>query len=459
MSMRPYVAFLTSLIVLLAAATAAQAAGPDLAEPVNQWLPSSDGATLTYRWSDSAYATTPTLEKYTLAKRTGTSFRLNWTTDGLDNPDDAVASAGVIEFNRTAAGTINTGWNSTPPPPQFPILCANPSSCGNSLASTLFMVIWGTRGPVLQEPLFAGSSWGAAGGADNDVASQNRYLGYDEIKVPAFPAGVVAAKVRSEVTQAGAIGDPYGSGIRTVWWVRGVGPVRVEFDHTGGEVTQSELVGTNLNPLPNPSDVAYLPLNRGDSALYRWHNSKHMRKWSVQRLNVSNVVNNTARVDVKSVSGPIRVAGAYVFATRLTGITSLAASTKAASLAKFPPLGPRSQPKSRRRHFFTPLDFMSYGYNPVLPAYPKAGDGWTSSTKGRDYAVFGVTGHSRVIGVRRVKTPAGRFNALGVESRLSQRGFSYGSGRRVSWFAPGKGLVKLVFKHRDGSVSTVERVR
>ena len=36
--------------------------------------------------------------------------------------------------------------------------------------------------------------------------------------MPAFPKGIYAAKVQSDITQAGAIGDPYGSGIRTVWW-------------------------------------------------------------------------------------------------------------------------------------------------------------------------------------------------------------------------------------------------
>jgi hypothetical protein len=320
-------------------------------------------------------------------------------------------------------------------------------------------VTWGTRGPVIQEPLVRGSSWSAAGGADNDVSSENRYLGTEEIRVAAFPAGVVAAKIRSDMTQAGAIGDPYGSGVRTVWWVRGVGPVRVVFNHTGGETTEAELVGTNLTARANPPDVGYLPFNRGDKAVYRWRNSKHMRKYSVQKLTVSNVVNNTARVDVKNVSGPIKVVGAYAFATRLSGTTSLAASTKAASLAKFPALGPRSVPKSRRRHFFTPLDLMAYGYNPILPAYPKAGDYWKSDDKGRDFAVFGVHGYSRVRGFKTVKTPAGRFRALEVQSKLRQSGFPFGSGVRTSYFAAGRGLVKLVFKHRDGSTSTVDLVR
>ena len=64
-----------------------------------------------------------------------------------------------------------------------------------------------------------------------------------------------------------------------------------------------------------------------------------------------------------------------------------------------------------------------------------------------------------MIGFRRIKVPAGTFRALGVASTLSQKGFPFGGGRRETWLAPGKGLVKLVFHHRDGSVSTVERLR
>ena len=55
--------------------------------------------------------------------------------------------------------------------------------------------------------------------------------------------------------------------------------------------------------------------------------------------------------------------------------------------------------------------------------------------------------------------PAGRFDAVVIRSTLTQSGFRFGSGTRTMYFAPGKGLVKLVFKHRDGSVSTVERTK
>src|SRR3954454_15258640 len=428
-------------------------------DPANQWLPTSEGATWTYEWTDASYSPTPTKEKYTIDSAKASAFTLAWTTKDQGNSDGSVDSQGQMAFNRSEAGLINTDWASTAPPSQFPILCAQASGCGNSLASSLYMVIWGTRGPVLQEPLLGGSSWGATGGASGDVQSDNRYVGRAKVTVPAFPDGVMASKVESDVTQAGALGDPYGSGTRTIWWVYGVGPVKVEFQHTGGGLQEAHLVSTNLFPKAAPSDVNYLPLNRGETFKLSYRNSRWMKKRSIQRFTVSQVVNNTARVDVKQVSGPIKVAGSYAFATRLSGVTNVAALVRAASLAKFPKLGPKGAAASRRRHFFTPLDLMTYGFNPVLTAYPRSGDSWNRGKSGRDYRVFGVTGFTKLLGMRTVKTPAGTFRALAAESRLSQPGFPYGSGVRVSYFAPGKGLVKLVFRHRDHSVSTVERVR
>jgi len=162
---------------------------------------------------------------------------------------------------------------------------------------------------------------------------------------------------------------------------------------------------------------------------------------------------------VKSVKGPIKVAGAYGFTLRTDGVTNIWGTTQAASLAKFPKLGPNSLPKSKRRHFFTPFDLMDYGFNPLFPAYPQASNQWSGAAGGRDYQVYGVTGHAEVLGVQTVKVPAGTFQALAVRTQLNQPGYKFGSGTRTSWFAPGKGLVKLVFKHADRSTSTVVLVK
>jgi len=63
------------------------------------------------------------------------------------------------------------------------------------------------------------------------------------------------------------------------------------------------------------------------------------------------------------------------------------------------------------------------------------------------------------VGVQKVKVPAGTFDALVVASSLKQQGFPFGSGTRTMWFAPGKGLVKLQFRHGDGSTSVVELLK
>jgi hypothetical protein len=425
------------------------------------WLPHAADATWTYQWTDSTYNASPTNEKVTVKSAAGNSFTLAWTTKDAGTPD-APQSDGTVSFQETNFGLVNTDWTSTPPPSAFPILCPSLTACGNSLASAYYNVIWGARAPVLFEPVLQGTSWNASGGAQNDVQSANDYLGTESVTVPAFDKPVVAAKIRSQITQAGALGDPYGSGVRTVWWVYGVGPVKIVFQHSGGSgapVTTAVLQSTNQTPETPPADTTWFPLEAGLKGTYRWTNAKHFKKPEVESFTVDQSANGTAIVKVQSVSGPMKVAGAYQFSTRLDGVTSVSSATKAASLAKLPPLGPSALPVAKRRHFFTPFDLMTFGFNPVLPAYPAAGGSWASDPNGRDYAVYGVNGSSRIVGVQKVTTPAGTFDALVVTSALSQPGFPFGSGTRTMWFAPGKGLVKLVFRHGDKSVSTVERLK
>jgi hypothetical protein len=442
----------------LTLAVAAPAPANSLTDPLDQWLPSADSASWTYEWSNSGYSPVPTKELYTVKQREQTAFRLAWTTEGLGNPNGAARSQGEIDYRRTDAGLVNLNWASTPPPPEYPILCASVASCSNSLAGLHYLVIWGNRSPVLAEPLVKGTRWSSVGGANSEVSSASRYLRREKVVVPAFPNGVTAAVVESDITQAGALGDPFGSGVRTVWWVRGVGPVKVLFRHGDGSLTGAELHNTNLVPRAAPPDDSLLPLNRGDTMRLRWRNSRHMRKWSTQRFTVAEVVNNTARVDVRDLRGPIRVRGAYVFSSRLSGVTNVSGFTRAATRAKLPRLGPSSLPRDRRRRFFTPFDLMAFGLNPVVPAYVQRGQTWVAQPGGRDFKIFGVRGTSVVVGERRVRTPLGRIRTIAIESRLSQEGYRFGSGRRTMYFAPNLGLVKLIFRHRDGSVSTVQRL-
>lgn len=424
----------------------------------DDWLPHPANATWQYLWTDSQYNQQGTVENVDVQQQQGSSYTLAWA-----DPQDQIppagdtnlicptgADIGTMSFQDTNGGLVNTDWNSCPPPSSEPILCPS-TSCANSMAGTFFAVIWGNRSPVLQEPLLQGTTWNSTGGAQNDVSSTSSYLGLQLVKVPAFPNGVVAAVVRSSVSQAGALGDPWGSGLRTTWWVYGVGPVRTVFDHDGGDVTSADLLATDLKPQTNRPDANYFPLKLGLKGTYKWTNAKHLKQPEIETATVGAAVNRTARIDVKSVSGPIKAVGAYVFSIGLDGLTNLEGRTSAASLAKFPKLG-------HQRHFFTPLDLMLYGFNPLLPAYPIVGTTWRSGNP-VDFHTYGVTGSTTIVGIQRVHVPAGTFNALELRSVLTQQGHPFGSGVRTMWLAPGRGLVKLIFKHRDGSTSLVQLIK
>jgi hypothetical protein len=450
---------------MLAAAGTESAAPAAGSASADAWFPHPAGATWKYVWKDTVYNPSGTVENVVVQRQQGLSFTLAWA-DTNDTPPSAgttsikcpsLADLGVMGFEDTNSGLINTNWNSCPPPLSMPILCSSGTNCANSLAGSLYNLIWGNRVPVLSEPLLQGTKWSATGGAADDVSSTSTFVGMATVKVPAFPSGVLAAVVRSQIIQGGAIGDPYGSGTRTTWWVYGVGPVQVVFDHPGGgydsghaPITTISLLSTNLRPTPPPPDANYFPLTQGLQHRYQWTNSKYLRRPEVEAVTVARVANRSADVTVKSLSGPLRVAGAYLFTIRNDGLTNLAGSSAAATRIRFPPLGDR-------RHFLTPIDLMAYGFNPVLPAYPEAHESWSGDPA--DFDTYGATGSTRVIGLRTVRVPAGTFRALEVSSVLTQRGHPFGSGVRTCWFAPGRGLVKLVFDHRDGSVSLVELIR
>jgi hypothetical protein len=444
-------AFVSTAVLALALVFAGFAKADD-------WWPHPADGTWTYQWMDSAYNTSPTKEKVTVKEEHGNSWVLSWTTKDQGNSGDSPLSFGEMTFYEATAGVTNINWTGNRPSPNFPILCPQISGCNNSLASTMYYLIWGSRNPMLAAPLLRGTIWQGIGGAQNDVPSTSSYEGTETIKVPAFRDGVLAAKVRTETTQTGALGDPYGSGVRTVWWVFGVGPVKMTFEHAGGPdapVTTSELLSTSLTAKKPPPDQNYFPLTQGLKLKYRWTNPRYLKAPSVQEVTVDQVLNSSARFSVKHLSGPIRVAGNYGFSTHADGVVNIWGLTKAATTIRFPPLGPKSLPKNKRRHFFTPFDLMDFGFNPLLTAYPRVGQTWESKIPSRDFSTFGVSGSAKVMGIQRVRVPAGSFNALVVRASLRQPGFRFGSGIRTSWFAAGKGLVKLVFRHGDGSVSTV----
>jgi hypothetical protein len=461
-SFPPVVARRISLVVSLACLCVSVLAFTGVAS-ADPFFPHPANATWTYGWSDTQYNPSGAIETASVASESeanGCGWNLTWTGTidvplsasgagtGTGATDVSQADNGTMCFLDQSYGLENSDWSASTPPIDEPSLCVSASSCSDSLGSFLFNVIWGSRNPLVSEPLLTGTSWTATGGGSGNVTSTNQYLGLQLVKVPAFPTGIVAAAVRSQIALAGTPGDDYGSGIRTTWWAYGIGPVKFVFNHVNGAVTTGTLDATNLTPVTSPPDSNYFPMGVGASSTYRWTNNKHMTKPEVETVKVAAAANRSDRLTVKSVSGPIKAAAGYVFSLRLNGLENTYAKSSAATQIKFPKIG-------HGRHFFTPIDFMVYGFGPVLPAYGVPGTTFESGNA-YDLAEYGVTGKTTVVGLKNVTVPAGTFKALEVRSTLTQKGYAYGSGVRTMWFAPGRGLVKLTFAHRDGSTDLVQ---
>ena len=151
----------------------------------------------------------------------------------------------------------------------------------------------------------------------------NRYVGHELITVPAFPAPVDTAKIHSVVTQAGALGDPFGSGVRTVWWVYGVGPVKILFEHTAARPRSSQLQH-EPGAAPLPSDPNLMPLKPGVVGRFRWRNDRHMKRWSTQRFDGRAAWSTTPRASTCVTSRARSTCNAsYVFSNRLGGLRSV----------------------------------------------------------------------------------------------------------------------------------------
>ena len=320
--------------------------------------------------------------------------------EGLDNPADAPDSIGTVSFQETNAGLLNTDWSSNAPPQAFPILCATLARCGNSLASTYYNVIWGGRVPVLAAPLLKG--------ADVVEHGRRRQRRREHFELPGH-RGDHCPRVRP----SGQGGDGAArtsrrrerSAIPTAAaYARLVGVRRRAGEGASSSTRAARGAGHDRRAPVDEPDAEGAAAGRrttsrskkGLKARYSWTNSKHHEaavgaglhgRRGRERLG-ARVSQERLRADQGR--GRVRVHARGPTASRTSG-----ARRRPRSLAKLPPLGPKSLPKTKRRHFFTPFDLMDYGFNPLFPAYPQPSNSWDGEASGRDFQVYGVTGHAR----------------------------------------------------------------
>ena len=127
--------------------------------------------------------------------------------------------------------------------------------------------------------------------------------------------------------------------------------------------------------------------------------------------------------DVKSVSGPIKVAGAYGFTLRNERADEHLGHDPGRVAREVPAARAESLPESKRPPLLHAVRPHGLRLQPGLPRVsrrrPTAG---TARRPDATSSVYGVTGKAELLGLQTVKVPAGKFQAIVVRTTLKQNG-------------------------------------
>ena len=130
----------------------------------------------------------------------------------------------------------------------------------------LFANVADYKGKIFQYPLTVGKAW-----EDNWNSTDKTTLeGYEsvEIALRTFPACLKHKTVRTGAHIGRELENALVDGTRYLWFAKGVGLVKVRYEHSNGIVTEAELVDYKISG----ESEAYFPLNIGSTWTYKWKN-------------------------------------------------------------------------------------------------------------------------------------------------------------------------------------------
>ena len=131
---------------------------------------------------------------------------------------------------------------------------------------------------LLEYPLTIGNTWEQEG--MNNSRIQSTLVGYETVEIGSNKYDR-CLKLKSEFTGATIVTDANENtlqriamliGTRYIWFSKGIGIVKLRYEHSNGIVTEAELTEYNV---PEKSDE-YFPLNLGTTWTYTWHNDYHL---------------------------------------------------------------------------------------------------------------------------------------------------------------------------------------
>lgn len=318
------------------------------------------------------------------------------------------------------------------------------------------------RPSLFQFPLAVGSTWewDETGSGSRNLQAQVTIEDSETVTVAAgtFPDCLRHKTVFTNTEHEIGLGDTPAfakvknalvNGTRYLWFAKGVGLVKMRYEHSNGIVTEAELID---HQIPGSSDE-YLPLNPGTIWTYRWYNTYYDETF-IEKVQISdkdgpssNQIWRDLNVKVTTEEGEDLREGVFsiiktdsALALKLSVYSGLS-TTKSSVLLKQPLIN----------------NIAAYHETDLLRFPCTVGKTWTQPGSYRSLEAIAIEGFEEI------KTPAGTFQNC-LKQKTVRTGATAGTaeenalvnGTRYLWFAKGIGIVKVRYEHANGVVTEAE---
>lgn len=310
------------------------------------------------------------------------------------------------------------------------------------------------EGKMFQYPLVAGKTW-----EDNWNSTNKTTLeGYEKIEIAlgTFPACLKHKTVLTGAHIGSELEKALVNGTRYMWFAKGVGLVKVRYEHSNGIVTEAELIGYEIQG----NSAEYFPLNIGSTWTYKWKNDYYNEVF-IERADLG--VNRTKGQRFKGelhLTVKIATEGGEALGHRDFYIAKTAASLGLRQSSR------RSGIKSSNPIRY-PTSIFSDNISDVWPnlfQFPlKIGKIWEQE------GMYDSQVKTTLEGYETIEIGAGTFrDCLKHKTRLTgattdsdataetHQRVAMINGTRYLWFAKGVGIVKMRYEHSNGVITEAE---
>lgn len=306
------------------------------------------------------------------------------------------------------------------------------------------------KGKTFLYPLAAGKTW-----EDNwNSTSKTTLEGYEEVEIAlgTFPACLKHKTVLTGAHIGNTLENALVDGTRYLWFAKGVGLVKVRYEHSNGIVTEAELIGYEISGESN----AYFPLNIGSTWTYQWKNDYY-----------NEVFIETARIEINRNTRE-KFKGGLHLAVKVASESGETLGERDFYIVKTDAfLGVRqasSRPNIKStKPLLYPTSIFSDNIStswPELFRFPlTVGKTWTEDGWSNSYLQTTIEDYESVACTAGVFQHCLKhkivFTGAEADTELES---SLINGIRYLWFAKGVGLVKMRYEHSNGVITEAELI-